>query len=310
MESFLKTLEIEVLRGHDNELVAKCPGHLSRTGKEDKNPSWSINASTGAHNCWSCGFKGSLKFLVAYVTGADMNDVQDTKSWVSQNYGTGLTAAFASMMNPVEEEELIVLEESALALFDSPPEIALRSRGILPNAANAYGILWDSRKQNWILPLREPKTDALIGWQVKAFKSRYFNNYPNGVKKGRTLFGDNYVRGNTVVLLESPLDCARLKSIDPEYSLGWGIAAYGASITKDQKKILEAHENIIVALDNDDAGKAASNDLLNWANSMNKGIWFFDYLHTDQKDIGGMSKAEIKQGFDNARFSLLARKAL
>jgi DNA primase len=308
MESFLKTLEIEVLRGHDNELVAKCPGHLSRTGKEDKNPSWSINASTGAHNCWSCGFKGSLKFLVAYVTGADMNDVQDTKSWVSQNYGTGLTAAFASMMNPVEEEELIVLEESALALFDTPPEIALRSRGILPNAANSYGILWDLKRQNWILPLREPKTDALIGWQAKAYNGRYFNNYPTGVKKGRTLFGGNYVKGNTVILLESPLDCARLESVNLDR--GFGLATYGASVTKDQKKLLEEHEHIIVALDNDDAGKASSRDLLDWAESEHRGIWFFDYSHTDQKDIGGMSKSEIEQGLDNAKFSLLARKSL
>jgi DNA primase len=308
MESFLKTLEIDVIRGHDNELVAKCPGHLARTGKEDKNPSWSINASNGRHNCWSCGFKGSLTFLIAYVTGTDMDSVTDAKSWVVQNYNTGLTAAFNAMMNPIEEEKPVFLEESSLALFTSPPEIALRSRGILSTAAAKYGILWDPKKQNWILPIREPHTGELLGWQAKAFKGRYFNNYPNGVKKGRTLFGLLDPLPRHCIIVESPLDCARFSSVISDSILC--LSTYGATVTKDQKTLIEEFEHVTVALDNDDAGKVASRDLLSWAEKLNKGLWFFDYSHTDQKDIGGMSKAEISIGMQNAKFSLLAGKAL
>jgi len=38
--------------------------------------------------------------------------------------------------------------------------------------------------------------------------------------------------------------------------------------------------------------------------------WFFNYDNTDMKDIGGMSKAEILFGLDNARHSIHGKKAV
>ena len=54
-----------------DELWAQCPQHKERTGREDKNPSWSINKDTGAHFCFSCGYKGSLHNLVRDLRGDD-----------------------------------------------------------------------------------------------------------------------------------------------------------------------------------------------------------------------------------------------
>ena len=38
----------------------KCPFCLSRTGKEDKRGSFSVNADTGAYQCFKCGAKGRI----------------------------------------------------------------------------------------------------------------------------------------------------------------------------------------------------------------------------------------------------------
>ena len=67
MESVLDRLGIEIISITGDEIKAHCPAHLERKGKLDSNPSWSINADTGAHNCFSCHFRGNVHTLVSYI---------------------------------------------------------------------------------------------------------------------------------------------------------------------------------------------------------------------------------------------------
>jgi hypothetical protein len=301
LEDYLETLEIHPTKTVGQEVWAKCPGHLARTGHEDRNPSWSINASTGAHRCWSCNFKGSFPFLIAYVTGVSVEDVKNGEAWISQS-ATGLTKAFESLLKEPETEVIETLQESSMALFTYPPLNALKSRGITAESCRECEILWDPRRELWILPIREPRTNKLYGWQEKSYVGRYFNNYPKGVKKGHTLFNfNNWGHAKTRIIVESPLDVARL------YSVGYpnAIAAYGAGLTKEQKQELASVEHLMLAFDNDDAGRSCTLDLLKWARGINKGVWVFNYAETDQKDVGGMSKVEIQTGIENAKFSAM-----
>ena len=48
----------------------------------------------------------------------------------------------------------------------------------------------------------------------------------------------------------------------------------------------------------------STNELMRWAYSHTKPLWLFNYDRTDQKDVGGMSREEIRQGLSKARFSL------
>jgi DNA primase len=64
IEGVLLSLGIETVQRND-ELTGLCPMHLERTGREDSRPSWSMNAETGVHHCFSCGYKGTLVSLVA-----------------------------------------------------------------------------------------------------------------------------------------------------------------------------------------------------------------------------------------------------
>lgn len=303
LEEYLRHLDVEPTKVVGVEVYAKCPAHLARTGREDKNPSWSINADTGAHKCWSCNFKGSFPFLVAYLTGTSIEEVKNGEAWISQS-ATGLTKAFEALLKPDVEEEITYLQESSMALFTVPPINALKSRGITSEAARECEILWDPKRELWILPIREERSNKLLGWQEKAYQGRYFNNYPHGVKKGKTLFNfNNWGTAKTRLIVESPLDVARLHAVGYPNAM----ASYGAGLSKDQKQLLASVEHLMLAFDNDEAGEACTKDLLKWASGLNKGVWVFNYSNTDQKDVGGMSKAEITEGIENAKFSPLIR---
>jgi len=303
VESTLARLGIDVIAEMGNELRALCPGHLDRTGKPDHNPSWYINMETGAHICFSCGFKGSLYYLICYVNGffgQDGADFSKAKEWLG-DLDEGLTEALtrAESKKPAFDD-LNYLSEATLAAFDTPPLEALQSRGLTLEAAEAYCIRWDTRNKNWIIPIRDPYTGALMGWQEKGYGSRYFKNYPTGVKKSLSVFGYGLYEGGDMIVVESPLDAVRMRSV----GIYGGVAIYGASPSREQVNIIKGADRIIFALDNDDAGRSTSYNLAKMGFSNNFDSWFFNYEYTDQKDIGGMSKAEIATGLDTARHVL------
>lgn len=303
MEETLERLGLEVISIRGSELQGYCPAHLQRTGHPDNNPSWWINAETGAHICFSCQFKGGLYSLVSYIQGIEY---EDAKSWVDSS-DRNLSAALAKATRPKEIfQEQTHITESMLSAFTDPPELALRSRGLSAKAAAYYEVLWDNNNSNWITVIRDPYTNKLMGWQEKGSVSRYFKNYPTGVQKSTALFGYQQYNGGDMVVVESPLDVVRLASVGV---LG-GVSTYGAVISMAQLNIIRGATRIIFALDNDEAGRSASLSMLDLCKKMGTEAWFFNYSKTDQKDVGGMSRDEILSGIETARHSIHGFKAV
>lgn len=305
MEDLLDRLGIEVVSTRGSEVQGFCPAHLARTGHVDHNPSWWINSDTGAHICFSCQFKGSVQSLIAFMQGIDF---ESASTWLKSS-DTDLAKKLERLMSKevaVEPEpNLNPITEANLAAFVDPPIEMLRSRGILPNVAKEYGVLWDTFIQSWILPIREPITGALLGWQAKGGTDRYFRNFPNGVQKSTALFGYQQYSGGDMIVVESPLDVVRLASV----GITGGVATYGSVVSKAQVNYIRGADSIIVAMDNDEAGKKASEYFLELSDSMGFECKFFDYSGTDAKDIGGMSKVEIVNGLNYAKHSVHGRKA-
>jgi len=298
----LDTLNIETTNTRGSEVNGYCPGHLGRTGHIDRNPSWWINADTGAHICFSCGFKGGLNFLIAYLNGTPIEQSDD---WVTSTLGKRLEAALKPKPKP--KEEYFSLTEANLAAFVDVPLELRKSRGLTASATTFYEILYDNQKESWILPIRDPHTNKLWGWQEKGVFNRYFKNFPAGIHKSKALFGyKNVQQFDQMVVVESPLDAARLMSV----GVHGGVSTYGSIISIDQLNLIRGAGKIIFALDNDDAGKASSEEMLKKSKEFNFECWFFNYRHTDQKDVGGMSKEEIEIGLANAKHSLHGRRAL
>lgn len=277
----VKTLESLGIDGEvrGTELFAACPAHKDRTGKPDNDPSWSINIDKGVHHCFSCGFKGSLKSLVKYMTGEDWVDEIDLRP--------GAMADVLSSLREVDVDSqkygsvVRTLPESALNVFSAPPEHALRQRRVSSAACRNLGALWDHRTDSWILTIRDSQ-DRLLGWQIKGTVDRTFRNFPTGVPKRESLFGFSSARSSDfVVVVESPLDAVYLASYQVP-----AVATYGASVSLQQSRLLSMQWGLVIsAFDNDEAGRKATKTLINSPASIN--LCVMQYAD-DSKDPGEM----------------------
>jgi len=319
VESVIAELDLEVEeKGH--EAVGLCPMHKERTGKEDNSPSWWINLETGQHICFSCGYKGSVLLLICdlkdfYIRSwgdSQEPDYKAAKGWLASiteispdrlaRILESIPTRISAIPKPLE------MSEARLAVFVEPPEWQLELRKVSQESLTAYGILWDKNRSAWVLPLREPETGKLMGWQEKGTINRTFMNRPPGMPRSKTLFGLNQLREDVAYLVESPLDCARL------YTAGFpgALAICGSSINEEQIKLVRTAGKLIAAFDNakvDQAGKKASSELSALALKYGINLLFFDYGTTGKKDPGDLTDEEIAWGIKNAKSSLYGERA-
>jgi hypothetical protein len=318
IETALAELEIS-FDVRNNEALALCPMHKARTGSADNSPSWWINLETGAHMCFSCHYKGSILQLICDIKGFHTDtwgvheyDYEAAKAWlanISEITPEKLAMALANI--PRQHESYVKpleMSEARLAVFVAPPQEQLDQRKITHEAAQDYEILWDEKKECWVLPLRNPQTGKLLGWQEKGTVTRSFFNRPTGLKKSSTLFGYPTLGDGDVVVVESPLDCARLRSA----GVNNVVAICGSTISEDQFKLIRYADRVIAAFDNpkiDNAGKEASSDVRKLASKYGVNLLFFNYGETGKKDPGDLTDDEIAWGLSNAQSALIGEKA-
>jgi 5S rRNA maturation endonuclease (ribonuclease M5) len=244
VEQILDQLNI-VVRSKGRELSAECPFHT------DSHPSFSINANSGLWICYQCGRAGTLEMLIQEITGE--------------------TATGASLLREVRrrpkkaKEELEAPQEidinivrAIYASLKTPPSWACEERSFGRAEAKEYSIKWD---HGWVLPIWDPEgvhgdVFDLWGWQYKQID--FHSNFPKTVKKSMTLFGLReflwHGDGNSLILVESPLDVVRLATVGL-----WAVASFGAIVSKRQMELLiDATDRVVLALDNDDAGREAT----------------------------------------------------
>jgi DNA primase len=284
-----------------DEIHMPCPMHKARTGKEDKHPSFSINYDAGYFNCFSCGYRGPFVVLVK-----DMLDIPygDAVAWVRVRGGIEKVKKFlAKKADPRTVDTTKQINEASLALYVTPPLEACAERYFMPEDAEACGVLWDPKREMWIIPVRDPDTGVLWGWQEK--NKRYFRNRPRDMTKSKTLFGLHTYEDDVAVLVESPLDVARL------WACGFraGLASYGAGVSDAQMSLIRDHfDTVVIALDDDKAGAEACERLRKEWTGRGLTLKFLDYSDAlGAKDVGDMTADQIKNAIRNAYSSVVAR---
>lgn len=301
---------------HNAEANALCPMHYARTGKEDHSPSWWINLDSGQHICFSCGYKGNLAQLVCDVNEfyTQIGDTHYYDYKAAQNWLAGISSIpvekLMELLKSIPERieaapKPLEMSEARLAVFVAPPQEALDARNITAESAEAYGVLWDAKKQNWILPLREPHFSRLVGWQEKGTVDRTFFNRPAGLPKSKTLFGVNTQNADVVYVVESPLDCLRLHSA----GFPGAVAICGSSPSEEQIKLIRYSNKVVCAFDSDKAGNKASKEMLEFGRKYGLNLFFFNYGSSGKKDPGDMTDEEIAWGIENAKTALLGEQA-
>lgn len=299
LETTLQAVGIRPARVDEEEVWARCPGHLDRTGSEDHQPSWSINRETGVHHCFSCGYSGTLTTLLADRLGT--SNIFEIHAFLRERGASIVQAIQRRRSQPLRSAPAArPVSESMLAVYTDPPRWALRQRRLSAEACAHHGVRWDGRREAWVLPIRE-RDGALLGWQIKS--DRIFRNFPVGVKKSQTLFGAHVFTGTLAILVESPLDAVRLTAEGHPGAL----ASYGVEVSPAQLKlVLELADTLLLALDNDAAGRRKTRELLReWGPRQHTSTINYTQAE-DCKDPGEMTAAQIRWAIEHAEYSLKA----
>jgi len=275
----LTQLGVTVKRVGEKEISGCCPVHASRTGKEDRSPSWSMNANTGLWICYSCGAKGTLSTLVSELTG-EPDSIIAVHTFLINSGLERLTAEPVAELKPE-------VDWKVFSSFPAPSDNWLWTRGLDRASARKYGVRFDEKKQAWILPIVS-SFGELLGWQEK--EPSQVRNYPIGIKKSDTLFGLDKVSQKIVMVVESPLDVVRVDTVMDGVS---AVATFGAHVSKAQIRLLSEHaDGLIIAMDNDEAGIESAKRITKQLPAFRYGVKYIHYAHTNAKDIGEMTQDE------------------
>lgn len=279
----LPELAIEVTKiNKKGEAWALCPS----PDHDERSPSWSINLDTGEHHCFSCGWSGNFFSLVEAVTGYDE---EKTEGWIRKRGGIDVARKKLRGEKAYEKKRAIEISEADLALFNPRiPKWALTERDLIQEACEEYGVLWDDKTGRWILPVRDPFTNLLWGWQEKG--PGVFLNVPESLEKSLALFGYDLLE-DTAYVEESPLDCVRLRT----YGVNGGVSPYGVNFSEYQMDLIVEHpkvKRVVMCLDNDRAGREKEAEV--WQKYRGRtSLYFADYDGIKAKDHGEMTPEEI-----------------
>lgn len=288
----LDYLNLQDMTFTENEIGARCPMHLKRTGALENRPvHWFINRVTGLHHCFSCGYRGNLIKLVMDVSKLDMYEALRKV----REFGIDLAALTELPDYKAEPEEEAPTFKPDMNIFSTEiPARMLTKRRIDPRSAYLYGVRWDCEQSRWILPIYSPTGD-LWGYQAKAEGGAVIN-YPRKVHKSYTLFGLHKFEGFRLILVESPLDVVYMHR-ELDYQT---VASFGSAISDAQLKlIVGAADELVLALDNDASGIKETRRILTekWHRRIPTRIFHYP---KGRKDPGEMSEIEILRGINEA----------
>lgn len=284
-----EALGMRIAWSNDEEIFCLCPYH------DDRRPgTWSLNRATGAHWCFACSRGGSLDDLIRREQGGTYWNTLG----LLEEFGVKLVAEeLPDSYHALRKAKVVthrILSEQALEGLTLPPQKEREKRSLTREACQRCEVLWDPERGLWVLPIRL-FGGALIGWQEK--KGRYVSNEPLGVKKSATLFGIHRPSWEAAILVESPLDTARL------YAAGYdgGVSSYGVAVHNDQMRlVLDKTDTLVLALDNDKYGRATTRRLVKeWGGRFKLSV--LNYQRAEGcKDVGEMTDAEIEWALDHA----------
>lgn len=294
--SAVEKLGLNIVRHDGDEIVCHCPAHEARVGKPDRNPSFSVNSTSGLFSCFSCDYRGAFATLAADMLNVDYEAAVE---WVRSQGTIGVAHRILDRKSGAtlsDQETVAPISRAALALFTDPPADELTARDLYSEEAQAYRIMWNPDSRAWIFPLYDLDTGRLLGWQEK--RRRRVRNYPKDqVKTSLSLFGSHLPETEVAVVVESPLDAARI--------FGLGLTAYalfGSNPSQTQvNALMNRCERLIVCTDNDRAGRKAARRLVEglFCTGVRTAVVTYEGLD-DGVDPGDLPRSELVRQIDRA----------
>jgi DNA primase len=220
-----------------------CPFHI------DELPSCSINVTIGKWICFAgCG-QGSLVTLLSKFTGQGIENIQRDIA----NNAVEFDFDFFENEFPSEDE---------LSEVEYPGKRQIVPEWIFDRGFSRKTLKdWDCGMNEYgdlIIPVYDAK-QRLVGWMERRIDATPKYMYSKGLRKSQLLFGEHKIQSTqTICITEGALDTMWLNQNG--YT---SVALLGASFSYAQQDRLKAlrPEEIVLCLDNDDAGQTAINKI-------------------------------------------------
>lgn len=267
VDVFEDALNIDVVRTVGDEDMCRCP--LPSHNGYDANPSFMFNRAQLVYNCFACGIGGTVIDLVARILDVDYEQAYAFCNDYSTQSGVG---NFEKKIETIFKDERTSGAKKVLPLFNvviledwvNNETDYYANRNIHADTKMRFALGFDPAHTRGdytgpaaIIPHFFDK--KLVGYQerwVDESRPSKIPKYTNtsGFPKKETLFAyDEVTDRSPVVVVESALTAVYLTQ------LGFSsVATFGAQVTDDQIKLLQNFSwGVILAFDNDDAGNAA-----------------------------------------------------
>jgi len=255
--------------GDGSNLVSTCPFHEGSVGHSGRkhNPSFAMHIETGVYVCYSgnCGATGTL-----------IDFMMDTIGYDFQRAAKLANSIVTTVGEDEEDEDLFpdwenrhdkksnrrVLKDSILGLYSFVPKYMLR-RGFSRTTLKRWEIGYDIHRKQVTIPVRDID-NKLIGISRRQRDGVLPKYLHLGFPKSQTIYGA-FKKGEvkTAWVGEGQLDAVgldvMLRSVRAlRGDLGVPVSPMGSKVSKRQVELLaENFDRVMLALDDDAAGKAA-----------------------------------------------------
>lgn len=289
IKPILNEIGVKIVKERGDEYIILCPFH------DDKHPSASVNRKKQVFNCFSCGGMGLQRF-VARASGKDENFaraiIQLHSASLQENEnidGQFLRAKVRLLLKGKRDEDLAEddLDELNLSYIKY-----IAKRGISRSTATKWGIGYHKQSNRVVFPIRDHSgvLKGTLGRIVGAIPddgSKY--NLIHYCHASRYLFGESRLNSlNTRIVVESPWTVIRFQE--------WGLPAVGvlkSQLTGSQLERLKSASKIIIATDNDAAGKKGVLHALKHLPMAKVVLW--------PKNVDDMKREEVMKAIKRAK---------
>lgn len=250
------------------ELLARCPAH------QDKKPSWSINARTGQHNCFSCAFGGGPVTLVQQMLGNDLGgwSARDCYDWMRARgilreavVGMGVEVVLMKRATP---RPIVVprgVEVQPISRWPTPAIRYLESRRITGAQVRKWGIGYavDGRLAGRIVFLVRDSSRRLLSYSARAWSTtdlRYLTPAREENPDDAAIFGEEHWPPHgarrRLVVVEGAVKALVVDRL-AEGSVA-GLLGAMRSLNRRVISKIASFSEVVIATDEDRAGEEAA----------------------------------------------------
>lgn len=289
--------DIDIKFELENDLMIFCPFH-----NNSRSPAGEVSKETGIFWCFSCQESKELVEVIMHATKKSyfesmrlIDSKADKRNLIDQINST------LEKVTTFVQYDLDMIEKLHKNVFENQKAIEyFKSRGITKDSVERYKLGYSTSQDMVTIPVYSPD-GICLGFVGRSIQGKRFKNSTN-LPKSKTLFNlSRNKRVDKVFVVESSFDAIRIEQVG-----GHAVATLGATISKEQRKLLKQYFNQVIALgDNDEAGQNMSNKLLT---DLGYDKCIIAKLPSSFKDVSDLDDERLKEfvdQFDNIVATML-----